>query len=435
MYKKLIPVFLIFILLVAGCKKNEGYPPVVTTVAAAMIGQRTATAGGLVTDSRGFEILAFGVCWDTSSHPTIQDKHTTQTGNSASFQSNLNGLIPGQSYYLRAYATSKGGTGYGDEETFETDGIHLPEPYTLSLSYINANSVVCQSELLSDGGGVISARGVCWSKSENPTLADSHSNDGTGSESYYTHISALTGASKYYIRAYATNETGTAYGNSLSFTTLADSDAIIYYPITFKPGTVYGSVTDADFNVYKTLTLGTQTWMAENLRTTHYVGGAQIANPGNLSYWDNINSGCWSWYNNDTLFTKINGTLYNWLAVNSGQLCPAGWHVPTESEFSVLISYLGGEETAGGKLKETGTHHWTVQTAGADNSSGFSAVAAGCIRAANFNSLYTSCLFWTSTESNMDNAGFVTLSSSSDSARIDTGSKKAGYSVRCIKNN
>jgi uncharacterized protein (TIGR02145 family) len=133
----------------------------------------------------------------------------------------------------------------------------------------------------------------------------------------------------------------------------------------FNPSITYGTLTDQDGNVYKTVTIGTQTWMAENLRTTKYNDGTAIANVTENTVWDTLRTGAYCNYNNTTSIDTIAtyGRLYNWHAVNTGKLAPIGWHVPTADEWTKLTDDLGSGYVAGGKLKETGTSHWNSPNA------------------------------------------------------------------------
>ena len=147
----------------------------------------------------------------------------------------------------------------------------------------------------------------------------------------------------------------------------------------FNPGLKYSTMTDQDGNVYKTIVIGTQTWMAENLRTTKYRDGTSISNVIDNTAWINLTTGAYCNYNNttnaDTIATY--GRLYNWYAAtNSRNIAPEGWHLPTEAEWRTLIDYLGNNEV-GGKMKETGTTHWLSPNTGATNESGFTALPSG----------------------------------------------------------
>jgi uncharacterized protein (TIGR02145 family) len=147
----------------------------------------------------------------------------------------------------------------------------------------------------------------------------------------------------------------------------------------FNSNVTYGTMTDQDGNVYKTLTIGTQTWMAENLRTTIYNDGTAIHNVTDNDEWLGLTIGAYCNYNNTTSVDTIAtyGRLYNWYAVNTGKLAPTGWHVPTDAEWTQLADYLGGTSVAGGKLKETDTSHWNSPNTSATNETGFTALPGG----------------------------------------------------------
>jgi uncharacterized protein (TIGR02145 family) len=147
----------------------------------------------------------------------------------------------------------------------------------------------------------------------------------------------------------------------------------------FNPTKTYGTMTDQDGNIYKTITIGTQTWMAENLRTTKYNDGSAIPNVSDSIAWSSLLSGAYCNYKNttDIDFIATNGRLYNWYALNSGKLAPQGWHVPSRDEFETLITNLGRDTITGGKLKESGITHWINPNTGATNESGFTALPSG----------------------------------------------------------
>jgi len=195
----------------------------------------------------------------------------------------------------------------------------------------------------------------------------------------------------------------------------------------FNPSIKYGSLTDKDGNVYKTVTIGTQTWMAENLRTTKYNDGTKITNY--LNYKNTTND--------DTIATY--GRLYNWDAVSSGNLAPAGWHVPSNDEWTTLITYLGGSGVAGGKLKEAGKTHWKNQNIAATNESGFTALPAGEYFAGNgFYDLGSQCKWWTSSVYLMSGTGYAwyrTIVDYAGSISYDNDRTSEYFSVRCVKNN
>jgi uncharacterized protein (TIGR02145 family) len=196
-----------------------------------------------------------------------------------------------------------------------------------------------------------------------------------------------------------------------------------------------GSVTDVDGNVYKTVTIGTQEWMAQNLRTTKYKNGDGLPNVTNYTDLGNLGSGTYCWYNNDNSSEQPYGKLYNWYAVNDGRgLCPTGWHVPSDAEWTSLTEYLGGAGIAGGKMKEAGTTHWNSPNTGATNESGFTGLPGGLrITGGIFFSLGLSGVWWSSTESSSGNAWVRDLGYNNDDVSRANDDKRQGFSVRYVR--
>jgi len=197
-----------------------------------------------------------------------------------------------------------------------------------------------------------------------------------------------------------------------------------------------GQMIDADGNAYSTVKIGNQEWMAENLRVTHYNNGDDIPNITDRTGWNDINSGAYCWYNNDEASNKIAfGALYNWFAVNdSRSLCPEGWHAPTDLEYTLLTTYLGGESVAGGKMKTAA--HWTDPNLGATNISCFSGLPGG-LRSVNgdFTNIGYAGLWWTATEDDTTLARLCLLDYQSEGMEeIPASDKIYGFSVRCIRN-
>jgi uncharacterized protein (TIGR02145 family) len=247
---------------------------------------------------------------------------------------------------------------------------------------ISCRSACSGGYIIDNVGGcyAFTIQGVCWSTTPNPTTGHNKTIDKFDSDSDLPHFhSILTGLSSgttYYIRAFASTSAGTAYGNEVSFTTPACIDPI------------YGSVSDIEGNAYRTIQIGTQTWMAENLRTTKFNDGSNI--------WT---VGAYYWYNNDPVsFKDTYGALYNWHAVNTGKLCPTGWHAPSDEEWKQLEMALGMSKASadssyvdfdvygmgyrgtdqGTQMKATsGWSTWEGRGGNGTNTSGFSALPAG----------------------------------------------------------
>lgn len=314
----------------------------VTTAAITDITSTTATCGGTITSDK--TITARGVCWNIYDNPTITENKTNDGSGTGSFTSSLTGLTANTTYYVRVYATSIEGTQYGSQVSFKTaeNQISLPTVTTSTVIDITETSATCGGNVTKDGGGTIISRGVCWNTTGSPNINYNKTSDGISSGSFTSSLTGLTANSTYYVRAYATNSKGTSYGNQISFVAKCNCDAF----------------TDSrDGHVYKTIKIGNQTWMAENLA---YLPLA--ASPLNVES------------NNDPLYYIYDkakyGVLYNWPAALSA--APTGWHLPSYDEWIELSVYLGGWSIAGGKMTSTNSS-WPKST----NSSCFSALPGG----------------------------------------------------------
>lgn len=203
----------------------------------------------------------------------------------------------------------------------------------------------------------------------------------------------------------------------------------------FNPDVTYGTMTDQDGNVYKTVTIGTQTWMAENLRTTKYNDGTNIPNVTGNNEWGALTTGAHCNYKNTSNIDSIAtyGRLYNWYAVNTGKLAPKGWHVPTNLDWNTLITYLGGESAAGGKIKETGTTHWFSPNAGATNETGFTALPGGyCINGL-FDDVGFVGTWWSANEYGPGSAWRFGVDADGSTAGCNYLYKHLGFSIRCVR--
>lgn len=222
--------------------------PTLITNSATFITTASATSGGVITSDGGAEIIEKGVCFDTSPSPNYSSSKTNDGSGTASFTSLITGLSPNTTYYVRAYARNRelvGGfyvyaTGYGHEEVFTTASdvsCNLPNVNTNTVNTITPSSVIGGGNVTNDGNCEVTTKGLCWSILMNPTTSDSHTTDGSGIGAFSSSITGLTCGTTYYVRAYATNSSGTAYGNSVSFTTqpiaLASGNQLIFpnYPI------------------------------------------------------------------------------------------------------------------------------------------------------------------------------------------------------------
>lgn len=206
-------------------------------------------------------------------------------------------------------------------------------------------------------------------------------------------------------------------------------------PEPASPGAV---IKDIDSNVYHAVTIGTQTWLVENLKVTHFNNGDPIPNIEDFTTWQQQDAPAYCWYNNNNSNMNPYGALYNWFTVgDSRKVAPPGWHVPTDAEWATLIKFLGGEGVAGGPLKEAGTTHWTQPNTGATNSSGFTAAPGGYRSISDFADFMIGADIWSSTQSSdfyaWDRYLFY------NKTQVDRGfngsgvAKTDGKSIRCIK--
>jgi uncharacterized protein (TIGR02145 family) len=194
-------------------------------------------------------------------------------------------------------------------------------------------------------------------------------------------------------------------------------------------------VTDIDGNTYNPITIGKQIWLSENLKTTRFNDSTNIINVKENTVWAEMKTPAFCWYNNDlNANRKSYGALYNWNAVKYDKLCPKGWHVPGNQEWSVLIDYLGGESTAGGKLKESEVSFWDKRSRGT-NESGFSAVPSGYRYIDGiFHDKGRNETWWSSTETSSTNAFSILVNYGGNNIyRINYYDKNHGFSVRCIR--
>jgi uncharacterized protein (TIGR02145 family) len=197
------------------------------------------------------------------------------------------------------------------------------------------------------------------------------------------------------------------------------------------------SVTDIDGNGYDTVTIGTQVWMVENLKTTKYNDGTSIPLVTSDTSWSNLTTPGYCFYDNDAATNKANyGAIYNWYTVNTGKLCPTGWHVPADAEWTTLTNYLGGENAAGGKLKESGISHWVTPNDGATNSSGFTALPGGYRQeGGSFCNINDDDFWWSTTTSTsqITKAWSRGVNYNYPYVYNDFYLKSFGFSVRCIR--
>jgi uncharacterized protein (TIGR02145 family) len=390
-----------------------GQAPSVSTSIISNLTYSSATCGGTITNNQGAPILFCGVCWSTSPNPTIINSKTVDSVAGGSFIAVLNGLLANTTYYVRAYATNKNGTGYGAVVTFTTTLVPAPTLSTSVISKITYSSATGGGTITDNYGLPILSGGICWSTSQEPTIANNKTVDSITNGRFTSALNGLITGTTYYVRAYATNKNGTGYGNTVMFTT----------PLV---------AIDIDGNLYHAVTIGTQIWVVENLRTTRYNDGTIIPFVADDYSWIQLTTAAYCWPGNDQ---STYGALYNWAAVNSGKLAPAGWHVPSGDEWMTLANFLGGVSTGGGKLKQVGTTLWSQPNTGATDDYGFSALPGGYRSIVNgsYVDISTWGCFWSTTVSNGNVGRFILRYNTAAIDYMTAVDAVNGFSVRCIK--
>ena len=216
------------LVLFPGCQKElhwdngpTGLLPVISTTVVTNINNIAASSGGTISSDGGSAITARGVCWSTTPNPVATGSHTSDGTGIGTFTSSVTGLAAATTYYIRAYASNSNGTAYGNEISFTTSTTsgNLPTIITAIASAISSTSATSGGHVTADGGAPVTVRGICWSTSPNPVVTGNHTVDGTGLGAYSSHMTGLSAVTQYYVRAYASNANGTAYGNEISFTT------------------------------------------------------------------------------------------------------------------------------------------------------------------------------------------------------------------------
>lgn len=296
----------------------------------------------------------------------------------------------------------------------------LPQISTNKAFSITQTRALCGGNIISDGSLTISESGICWSTKANATINDSKTTDGGSGGFFNSFLTDVKVGVTYYIRAYATNSKGTAYGEE----------------VTFTHQVFAGTVTDIDSNVYKTIKVGSIELMAENIKTTKLSDGTPIALVAENSAWIASAAPSYCWYNNDIKNKDVYGALYNWETVNTKKICPIGWSVPTDSIWKIINdSLLGGSDNAGNLMKETGTAHWLGENDKATNESGFTAIPGGFREKTGvFYIQGQNGFWWSASAHNEQNAMYFYIDNENTSINHSHIYRNTGLSVRCVKN-
>jgi len=310
----------------------------------------SAKSGGVISNENNETILSCGVCWNTLENPTISNSFTVENLQTGSFESYLTGLQPNTTYYLRAYITGVEITTYGEQLSFTTTNASLPSISTLGITDVTNTSATCSAEVTDQGGGTVTTSGVCWSTSENPTITDNYTRDGSNSGVFYTEMTDLSESTTYYVRAYAVNETGTSYGEQIEFFFYGNGTLLLK---DFEDQDIYsgGWTTKqviGDFNWeisywdnfaqisnYNGTNNNSEVWYISPLietgissylsfKSAYYYSGAPMevkystnydggSNPNNSTWTDfnpTLSSGSWVWTDSGSLALPANTSIY-----------------------------------------------------------------------------------------------------------------------------
>jgi uncharacterized protein (TIGR02145 family) len=414
----------VLILLVLSACNDYIKPPYTSNTSITGITAQWATAKSRLVYDGGSDITGCGFCWNTTGSPTKADSYAEAELVNDLFSCKIENLSGGTKYYLRSYAENKAGIFYGDVISFITTAYKLLTVSTPWVGDITHNSVI------TSGGGIsndnsynVLSKGVCWSTSKNPTIADQKLDLGSGFGPLGCIIEGLTPGTVYYIRGYATNVVGIAYGGNQVIRTFD------------------GFTTDYEGHVYSTVRLGNQEWINRNLETRYFANGDMINTTGtattNTEQEDKpLYQWAFQYHEDHPELLDFEGRLYTWYtATDSRKICPTGWHLPSIDEWNVLLTHLGGDALTSRDIRSFNSNWDNILNTGATEGK-FGAQLVG-FRAANGQFQYGSyygTYWWTATEASSGNALAVFCGPSDiDKVSPTEKSRKFGFSVRCVK--
>ena len=374
------------------CLKNTGAEINLDSVGS--ITEYASTAYANISYDGGTNIIERGVCWSTSPDPVYTGAHISSGTGTGTFIIPISGLEHSTIYYIRSYAINSVGVNYSADYTFTTK-VALPVATTSAVTLVTTNSASSGGTVTAGGDITVTGRGVCWNTSPLPTIEDDKTNNGTGTGTFSSSLSSLNPNTEYFVRAYATVTGGVAYGNQFDFKTLPVSET--------------GTFTDArDGREYKTIHMGDQWWMAENLN------------------FNNV-SGSW-YYEDDSLNYKQYGKLYNFQTAISS--CPSGWHLPSDYEWKILEYQIGITDT-GSTSEWRGTNEaLALFTSG---ETGFDIEFGGQFTTGFYNSEGTITGFWTSTVESPTNAYYRGFNIGRGDMHRYPYAKDSRFYVRCLQ--
>lgn len=398
----------------------------VETTPVSSITAESAISGGSILSDGGSAITAKGVCWSVNPGPSTTGNCTNEGGGNSAFTSSITGLEQLTKYYVRAYATNDVGTVYGNEVDFTTaKGIDQAIINTIQPYNITFNSATTGGNIIDDGGGVISSKGICWSTDPSPTIEGSFITDMSDLDSFTVELTGLESLTLYYIRSFAVNEAGVSYGNQVSFTTSIDPNA------NWQPGDEWTDTRDGQR--YNTVQIGEQVWLAENLN----IGDT-------ISYYayDNgiIEKRC---YDDNENYCNTYGGIYRWpemmqyapsddKAIGTTQgICPSDWHIPTDEEWKTLEMELGMTREQADSSGQRGTDQGSQLRQG--GTSGFEALLGGYCKFGGCYSMGSAGCFFSATKASSISEWQRSVYNSSGKVGRSSPTDDCWYSVRCVK--
>jgi len=403
--------------------------PFLTTSPLTSIASTTVMCGGDITNTGGAPITSRGVCWDVNQNPTILNSKVEEreiNAGSGAFTISITNLNPGTTYYFRAFATNIAGTSYGNQVIGTTYAV-LPDVTTMEASNIAETSFRLSAAITYDGGSPVTARGICWSRNQYPTINNNRTDEGTGVSSFVSTISGLSHNTTYYVRAYATNSMGTSYGNEITVKTLFNP----WHPhipvpindITWAPVNVGFEIT----NYYGLLFQWARKYGQDyNSNPAFNLPGPVTISDGNIL--PNANN---FYYCNPYPHDWCSPQVTAWIMLSYNNPCPDGWRVPTKEEYESLNN-LGSTWDRANEYGNIYGRWYGTDHSGIRSYSVF-LPAVGYKRYDNgVASLLTiRGSYWTTTT--YQNVYSYSLLFTDEESIMNTTSRANGFSVRCVR--
>lgn len=419
-------------ILFTHCKKYEvSSVIIVKTAGVSEVTLTSCRAAGMLVDIGSTGVSQHGFCWSYTSNiaEAIDCKSLGRKDERGGFNNIIEGFTPGTQYYVWAFAENEDGRKYGDPVAFSTISGSLPTVHTHSIEEITPTTALAAGSISDDGGAEILEKGICFDLNPDPTLESNVLRAEDNTDHFDLTLEGLLPNTRYFVRAFASNAGGTAYGENQEFRTLPEFSEL---------------VDERDGKHYQTVKIGEQWWMAQNL--DH---GDMISITNSSMENEIIEKYCWG---DDPANCETFGALYHWEEMmmyrldDSHGVCPDGWHIPTDDEWRIMEMTIGltEEETlimnnarggiAGGWLKAIGEEFWDAPNAGATDELGFHALGSGFIDGSkNYSSLRVYAPIWTS--SAIEDEPLI-RGVAYDHSEIYRGPATAnilGCAVRCVK--